>query len=127
MRSWFQHPAVRRSAQFLAILALILLVAAFNSRLQELNAKNIEARSVRAEGTAVMQTQQALQTMQAYALSDQAPVDWARGEGHYIKDGDKPVVPVAGRSDPSLMLTPLAPVPTPPPNWTLWLRVFTGP
>lgn len=117
---------MRRALQMAAIVLLLLLAAAFNGRLLEMVTKEEEVRRVRAEATAVMQTQQALQTLQVYAASDQAPQDWARDEGRYIQEGDHPVIPVAPTDAPGLVLPPL-PSPTPtPPNWQLWLWVFFG-
>lgn len=117
----------RRAVIPLAAIVLIWLAAVFNNRLQAMKVKEEEASTVRAEATSVMATQVALKALSTYAVSDQAAVDWARGEGRFIKEGDRPILPVAAVQQPSVMLTPLAPTSTPIPNWQLWLRVFFGP
>ena len=116
----------RRMATFTGIFILILLVIEFNSRLEELNRLNDQRADVRAEATQAMQTQIALQTQVAYAGSTAAVEEWARTEGHYIQEGDQPVIPIGQPgSDPVIADTP-APVPTPMQNWEEWWNLFFG-
>ena len=114
----------RRIAIFAGILILFLLVIEFNSRLEELNQLNEQREEVRAVATQSMQTQMAQQTQVAYAASTAAVEEWARTEGHYIKEGDQAVIPV-GQPDnePVIVSTPI-PAPTPMQNWEVWWSLF---
>jgi hypothetical protein len=115
---------MRRAAVFAGILVLILAVIEFNARLEELNRLNNQREDVRILATQVMQTQFALQTRVAYASSTAAVEEWARTEGHFMQDGDQPVVPVSQPgSEPVIVSTP-TPVPTPMQNWQVWWELF---
>jgi hypothetical protein len=114
----------RRAAVFLGVFVLILLIIEFNSRLEELNRLNDQRAEVRAIATQAMQTQVALQTQVAFAGSTAAVEEWARTEGHYVREGDEPVIPVGQPgSEPVIITTPL-PVPTPLQNWEVWWKLF---
>ena len=114
----------RRVAVFAGIFILILLVIEFNSRLEELNRLNDQRDQVRMVATQAVQTEMALQTQVAYASSTAAVEEWARTEGHYILEGDQPVVPlVQPGSQPVIAPTP-QPTPTPMQNWEVWWGLF---
>ena len=115
---------LRRVAVFTGILVLTMLVIEFNTRLEELNRLTDQRDEVRIAASQAMQTQVVLQTQVAYAGSTAAVEEWARSEGHYLQEGDKPVVPV-GRpgSEPVIVDTP-TPVPTPMRNWQVWWHLF---
>ena len=114
----------RRAAMFLGIFILILVVIEFNTRLEELNRLNDQRAEVRAIATQAMQTQIALHTQVAYAGSTEAVNEWARTEGHYLKEGDQPVIPVSQPgSEPVIVATPM-PLPTPMQNWEVWWSLF---
>ncbi len=99
---------------------LILLVIEFNNRLEELNRLTEQREEVRALATQAMQTQIAIQTQVAYAGSTEAVEEWARTEGHYMQEGDQPVIPVGmPGSQPAIVNTPI-PLPTPMQNWEIW-------
>jgi hypothetical protein len=117
---------LRRIATFAGIFVLILLVIEFNSRLEELNRLNDQRDAIRAVATQAMQTQFALQTQVAYAGSTAAVEEWARTEGHYIREGDQPVIPIGQPgSDPVIADTPV-PAATPMQNWEEWWNLFFG-
>jgi hypothetical protein len=120
-----QYPFnIRRIAVFAGIFILILVLIEFNSRLEELNRLSDQREEVRAAATQAMQTQLALQTQVAYAGSTAAVEEWARTEGHYVQEGDQPVVPVGQPgSEPVIVRTP-TPVPTPMENWQVWWELF---
>ncbi len=124
MDRWPINP--RRVAIFAGILVLILMVIDFNARLEELNVLKKHAVSLAAEATQAMQTQVALQTQVAYAGSDQAVEDWARGEGHYVQPEDQPVVPIGQPGTAPLQPAQPTPVPTPMSNWQVWWNLFFG-
>lgn len=114
----------RRAATFAGIFVLILFVIEFNSRLEELNHLNNQRDQVRILATQAMQTQMALEALVAHAGSTAAVEEWARTEGHYLKDGDQPVIPVEQPgSEPLIVSTPL-PSPTPMQNWEIWWDLF---
>jgi len=73
-----------------------------------------------------MQTEIGLQTQVAYAGSTAAVEEWARTEGHYVQEGDQPVVPISQPgSDPVVVNTPTS-IPTPSQNWQVWWKLFFG-
>lgn len=121
----FKFPiSFRRALTFAGIFILILFVIEFNARLEELNRLNKQREQVQAMATEVMQTQIALQTQVAYAESDEAVEEWARSEGHYIQEGDQPVIPLGvPGSDPVIAPTPEI-TPTPMQNWEIWWTLF---
>jgi hypothetical protein len=121
----FQFPIrFRRVAIFAGIFILVLFVIEFNSRLEELNRLNDQRDIMRALATQVMQTQVALQSQVAYAASTDAVEEWARTDGHYLQEGDQPVIPLEQPgSAPVIVNTPI-PVPTPMQNWEIWWTLF---
>lgn len=116
--------SLRRVAAFAGIFILTLFVIEFNSRLEELNRLNDQRDQMRVLATQAIQTQMALQTQVAYAGSIAAVEEWARTDGHYLREGDQPVVPVAlPGSEPVILSTPI-PTPTPMQNWETWWSLF---
>src|SRR5690242_14159083 len=95
---------IRRAAVFAGIFILILVLIEFNSRLEELNRLSDQREEVRVAATQAMQTQVALQTQVAYAGSTAAVEQWARTEGHYVQEGDQPVVPVGQPGSESVIV-----------------------
>lgn len=117
---------VRRVLIIAGIVILVLMMMDFNNRLVELNRLKKQAQVLSVQATQLIETQQALLTAVAYAASDQAVEEWARREGHYVRDGDQAVVPVPlPGSDPMQNATP-TPTPTPLPNWQVWWNLFLG-
>ncbi len=117
---------VRRVLAMIGILALVFIVLEFNRRLEELNLLNKQNEFVQTQATQAIQTQAALQTQVAYAGSDSAVEEWARTDGHYIKNGDLPVVPVGEAGAAPAEANPPTPVPTQPENWQVWWKLFFG-
>ncbi len=116
--------SMRRVTVFAGVIILIMIMVELNSRLEELNRLNDQLDQVRIAATYSIQTQAALQTQLAYAGSTQAVEEWARTEGHYMKEGDQPVVPIGQPgSDPIVITTPI-PMPTPMQNWQVWWGLF---
>jgi hypothetical protein len=116
--------SMRRVAVFAGVIILILIMVELNSRLEELNRLNDQLAQARVAATHSIQTQAALQTQLAYAGSTQAVEQWARTEGHYMKEGDQPVVPIGQPgSDPVVITTP-TPMPKPMQNWQVWWGLF---
>lgn len=120
------HVNIRRILVIAGIIVLILMVVDFNRRIESLNTLNRQAVIRRAQATQAVQTQQALQTQVAFAASTEAVNDWARTEGHYIQDGDQPVVPVGQPGSEPVISEEPTPTPTQPPNWQVWWDLFFG-
>jgi hypothetical protein len=116
----------RRVLTIAGILVLALMVIDFNRRLEALNTLNKQAGQVRIQATRAMQTQLALQTQVAYAGSDAAVEEWARSEGHFVQDGDHPVVPLGQPGSTEILGEEPVASPTPMPNWMVWWNLFFG-
>ena len=107
----------------LFLLAVFLID--FNRRMEELDRMNGQLQSVRAEGTAVMQTQVSLLTQVAYASSDQSVESWAY-DNKWVRVGEHPIGLVPAGN------TTATPVPAPAsqaesmPNWRIWWELFFG-
>ena len=117
---------LRRVAVLIGILALVFIVLEFNRRLEELNMLNRQNQLVQAQATQAIQTQLALQTQVAYAGSDAAVEEWARTDGHFIQDGDLPVVPLGQPGSAPIQANTPTPVPPQPANWQVWWKLFFG-
>lgn len=117
---------LRRVFVMIGILALVFIVLEFNRRLEELNVLNSQNEIIQTQATQAVQTQLALQTQVAYAGSNAAVEEWARTDGHYIKDGDLPVVPVGEPGATPVEANTPVPTPTPMQNWEVWWKLFFG-
>jgi hypothetical protein len=108
------------------LVVLIVMVVDFNRRLGELDRLTAQQGTVRAQGTAVMQTQNALMTQLTYANSTQAVEDWAYQDGHWIRPDEKPIgILPAGNVTPTSILAPVA-TDQAQPNWRIWWELFFG-
>lgn len=117
---------LRRVGVFVAIGILLALVMDFNNRMEELSRLQNQAATARAQGTAVMVTQAALQTRAAEATSISAVEQYAREQARLAQPGDNLVIPL-----PQPGSTPLpTPSPTPAysnlPNWDIWMLFLFG-
>lgn len=117
---------VRRVLVTIGIVVLVFIVLEFNRRLEELKILNDQTALVRVQATQAMQTQLALQTNVAYANSTASVEEWARTDGHYIRDGDLPVVPVGVPGAAPIEINTPVPIPTPQQNWEVWMDLFFG-
>lgn len=118
--------SVRRIVVMIGILALVFIVLEFNRRLEELNMLNKQHEVVMTQATQAVQTQLALQTQVAYAGSTAAVEEWARTDGHYIRDGDLPVVPIGQPGEAPIQANTPTPAPTQPAKWEVWWNLFFG-
>ena len=117
---------VRRVLVTIGIVVLVFVVLEFNRRLEELKLLNDQTAIVRTQATQAMQTQFALQTNVAYANSTASVEEWARTDGHYVRDGDLPVVPVEAPGAAPIEINTPVPIPTPMQNWEVWMNLFFG-
>jgi hypothetical protein len=118
--------SVRRVAVVIGILMLVFIVLEFNRRLEQLDTLNAQKDLMYGQATQAIQTQAALNTKVAYAGSDAAVEEWARVDGHYVQDGDLPVVPIPQPGDPPLEASTPVPTPTPMEKWEVWWDLFFG-
>lgn len=115
----------RNALIILGLFLAVVLLIDFNRRMQELDSLTAKLDSVRAEGTTVMQTQEALVTQVAYATSDQAVEQWAY-QNKWVRVGEHIV-----QLEPSGIVT-ATPVPAPVTqtqllqNWQIWWKLFFG-
>lgn len=116
----------RRVLVVIGIIVLAFVILEFNRRLEDLSLLNEQVEVIRAQATQAAQTQLALQTAVAYANSTAAVEEWARTDGHYIKEGDLPVVPVKAPGAAPVELNTPVPTPTPMQNWEVWWELFFG-
>ena len=115
---------LRQIAMFIGLLVLVVLIMDFNNRMAQLTRLRAQAEVVEARATEKMGTRVALETEIAYASSDEAVEEWARVQGHMIKPGDHPVVPLAVTQEAPLAEPTPMPSPEPVQNWEIWLAVF---
>ena len=105
-------------------LAVVLLID-FNRRMEELDSLTAKLDSVRAEGTSVMQTQNALVTQVAFATSDLAVEQWAY-QNKMVREGEhavqlEPLGSVTATPVPALVTQTEA-----LPTWRIWWELFFG-
>jgi len=117
---------VRRVLVTIGIVVLVFVVLEFNRRLEELNLLSNQNQIIRVQATQAVQTQFSLQTDVAYANSTASVEEWARTDGHYIRDGDLPVVPVGVPGAAPIEFSTPIPNPTPMQNWEVWWELFFG-
>ena len=122
MKSWKNY-----IKQITIVIGLVLLVFLmnYNTRLEKLNQLNEKALIVRAEATAVFQTQASLQTQIAEATSDPITEEKARNNGE-IQEGDQRIVPLPASGAPSLDAPVLPPTPERIKKWQIWMLLFFG-
>jgi hypothetical protein len=109
---------------FIGFGVLVLLVMDFNNRMAELRRLTAEKENVSARVTALVETQQSLETQVAYATSDAAVYYWAYNFERLGREGDVLVVPIQQEGS--------IPLPTPTPavtpeiiqNWQVWLSLI---
>ena len=117
---------LKRVAVIIGIFMLVFIVLEFNRRLEELNMLNKQHEIVQTQATQAVQTQLAVQTEVAYAGSNAAVEEWARIDGHYIQDGDLPVVPIGQPGEAPIESSTPTPAPTPMAKWEVWWSLFFG-
>ena len=117
---------LRRLAAIVGMIMLVFIVLEFNRRLEELKMLNGQHEIMLTQATQAVQTQAALNTQVAFASSDAAVEEWARVDGHFVQDGDLPVVPIPQPGQPPLEASTPVPTPTPMQNWEVWWDLFFG-
>jgi hypothetical protein len=105
---------------------LVFVVLEFNRRVAELNTLNGQYEVMQGQATQALQTQSALNTQVAFAGSNAAVEEWARVDGHYVQEGDLPVVPIPQPGAPPVEASTPVPTPTPMQKWQVWWELFFG-
>lgn len=116
----------RRVATIIGVIALVFIVLEFNRRLEEMNLLNKQYELVQQQATQAVQTQAVLQTQLAFAASDGAVEEWARTDGHYVQEGDLPIVPIGQPGAAPIELNTPVPTPTQMTNVQTWWDLFFG-
>jgi cell division protein FtsB len=117
---------LRHIGIFVIVCIVLVVMMNFNNRLEELFQLQKGAVTVRAEATAVMLTQQALQTQVAQATSPAAAEEYARSQAHMAQPGDQVlgIIPAPGTSpQPTPAPTPIAAQKS---NWDIWMAFIFG-
>lgn len=111
----------------------ILLIALFffmllglNDRLSEYFHLSSQRDAIATEVYALQNTEIALRTQIAYASSDNAVEDWARGDAHMALPGDVVIVPISPSVKSSVILKTTTPVPSSAQNWQIWKNFLFG-
>ncbi len=108
----------------IGLVVLALLVMDFNSRMEDLRRLRDQQGVVVREVTEMAETQAHLETQIAFATSEGAVEEWAYVEGHWVRQGDQPVVPVSPPgTTPQATSSPL-PTLQPASNWQIWVSLF---
>jgi hypothetical protein len=121
MKFWQNHK--KEIAIIAGVILLIAIMTDYNARLEKLNQLNEKATIVRAEATAMAETQIALQTQIAIADTDTITEAEARNNGQ-IQEGDQLIIPLAQEGAPLIDTPLLTPAPPPVKNWEVWLALF---
>ena len=109
-----------------AIVLLMLLMMNLNSRLGEYFRLSTQRDQISTQVQYDRLTQVALETQVAYATSDQAVEDWARGDAHMARPDDNvivPLTPVGQVTEQVVQVTPTARVVE---NYEVWWALFFG-
>jgi hypothetical protein len=117
---------VRRVAAIIGILMLVFIVLEFNRRVEQLKTLDGQYALMQSQATQALQTQAALNTQVAFAGSNAAVEQWARVDGHYVQDGDLPVVPIGQPGVAPIEASTPVPTPTPMQKWEAWWQLFFG-
>lgn len=126
MKTFLARFRWRQAGIAAAVLLAAILLLDFNRRLSDFHRLSRQLEAVRASGTAVMRTQEALLTRVAYATSDEAVERWAYEEGRWVRQGEHLVV-LMPPSDSTP--TPVVSLPSPTPSWPawrIWWELFFG-
>jgi hypothetical protein len=115
----------RNALVILGLFLAVVLLVDFNRRMEELNRLTTNREAVRAEGTAVMQTQVALVTQVAYATSDGAVEEWAY-DNKWMRVGEHPVGLVPAGNATATPVPPPVTRTESHPNWSIWWELFFG-
>jgi len=130
MEKRFKLPKIPFDTKKVAIVVgaviLFFLVMDLNNRLNELSRLTEQENKAATVVAQLNSTMEILQTQVAYASSEGAVEEWAYNEGHMARPGEKLIVPISPEGTTPQAFVEQTPVPTPVPNWRIWLALITG-
>ena len=115
---------LRRLGVFISIGIVLILVMNFNTRLEDLSHLQNEAATVRAQATAVVITQQALETQVALATSPAAVDEYARNQAHMAQPNDNVFVIVPAPGATAQAAPTLTPADVNQTKWDIWMNIL---
>ncbi len=130
MEKRFKLPKIpidsKKVALIVGAVILFFLVMDLNNRLNELSRLTEQENKAATVVAQLNSTMEILQTQVAYASSEGAVEEWAYNEGHMARPGEKLIVPISPEGTTPQAFVEQTPVPTPVPNWRIWLALITG-
>ncbi len=114
----------RYGIMVVGLIALVVLIRDFNSRMADLRRLTREHEKVSAEATDAVATVNVLQTQETYAQSDQAAAEWAYTSGGMARPGDQVIYPQSAGTVPTPISTTPQATPQVIENWQLWMSLF---
>jgi len=114
------------------LIAIILMIIFFfmllglNDRLTEYFKLSRQRDEIATEVYGLQSTEITLRTQMAYASSDHAVEDWARGEAHLAFPGDMVIVPLTPSVQSSSFSISATPTPSLLENWQIWKNLIFG-
>jgi hypothetical protein len=115
--------AGRQLVVVIGVGVLVLVMLNLNSRLSEYYRLSSERDTMATKVAELSSTHTVLETQVAYAQSDQAAEDYARG-AHMIREGENLVVPLTPVGNPTPTPAGTAEAPAPPLSWEVWWALF---
>ena len=130
MEKIFKFPKIPINPKKVAIVVgaviLLFLVMDLNSRLNELSRLTDQENKAATIQGQLQSTLDVLKTQLAYASSEGAIEQWAYNEGHMARPGEKLIVPISPAGTTPQAFVEQTSVPTPVPNWQIWLALISG-
>jgi cell division protein FtsB len=109
-----------------AIFVLIMVMMNLNSRLSEYFHLDRERDKLSTQVGYLELTRVAVDTLVAYATSDQAVEDWARNEAHMARPGDMVVIQITPANQTPVPQVEVTTTPRVVENWEVWWALFFG-
>lgn len=121
--------APKRTQKIISIFLIVIfffLLLGLNNRLTEYFRLTSQRDQIATEVYALQSTEIALRTQIAYASSDNAVDDWARGDAHMALPGDVVIVPLTPDSQSSIVQITPTPTSSALDNWQIWKQYLFG-
>ena len=121
--------APKRTQKIISIFLITIfffLLLGLNNRLTEYFRLASQRDQIATEVYALQSTEIALRTQIAYASSDNAVDDWARGDAHMALPGDVVIVPLTPDSQSSIAQITPTPISSALDNWQIWKQYLFG-
>ena len=109
------------------LIGIVLFIMDFNVRMTELNRLKADQEEVAQKLKSRQETKAALEAQIAYATSEAAVERWAYGDGHMVRPGDIPAIPISEAAATSVPTPTAIVIPTKTTNIEKWFSLFWGP